>query len=151
MIKGVFIISSSIIIFVLCYLPPFFKFGLINSDELRRSAMTRMRTPSLIVIFLALILVITWGSGGARAADGKVVYDTRCAACHGATGQGDGPGAAIFKTKPQDFANPAFWQGNVDQKIYQAVTMGYGEMGKMDLSPDEIKAVSAYITQRFKP
>jgi hypothetical protein len=29
--------------------------------------------------------------------------------------------------------------------------MGYHEMGKMDLSPDEIKAVTGYITQKFKP
>ena len=113
--------------------------------------MKRILAPSLMVSFLALILFVTWGSSAVRAADGKVVYDTRCAPCHGATGQGDGPGAAIFKTKPQDFANPPFWQGNVDQKISQAVTMGYKEMGKMDLSPDEIKAVTAYITQNFKP
>jgi high-affinity iron transporter len=113
--------------------------------------MTKMLASSLMAIFLALILVVTWGSSAVRAADGKAVYDTRCAVCHGATGQGDGPGAAIFKTKPQKFTDPAFWQGNPDQKIYQAVTMGYHEMGKMDLSPDEIKAVTGYITQKFKP
>ena len=113
--------------------------------------MTRILAPSLMVSFLALILFVTWGSSAVRAADGKAVYNTRCAACHGATGQGNGPGAAIFKTKPQKFTDPAFWQGNPAQKISQAVTMGYKEMGKMDLSPDEIKAVTAYITQQFKP
>jgi mono/diheme cytochrome c family protein len=113
--------------------------------------MTKILAPSLMVIFLALILVFTWGSSTVRAADGKAVYDTRCAVCHGATGGGDGPGAAIFKTKPQKFTDPAFWQGDVNQKISQAVTMGYKQMGKMDLSPDEIKAVTAYITQQFKP
>jgi mono/diheme cytochrome c family protein len=112
--------------------------------------MTRMLAPSLMVSLLALILVITWGSSAVRAADGKAVYATRCAACHGATGLGDGPGAAIFKTKPQNFTDPAFWQGNADQKISQAITMGKGEMAKMDLSPDEIKAITAYITQQFK-
>ncbi len=113
--------------------------------------MGKMLFPSLMVSFLALILVVSWGSSAVSAADGKVVYDTRCAACHGATGLGDGPGAALFKAKPENFSNPAFWQGNVDQKISQAVTMGYGEMGKMDLSPDEIKAVTAYITQQLRP
>jgi mono/diheme cytochrome c family protein len=111
----------------------------------------RMLAPSAMAIFLALILVVTWGSSAPRAADGKAVYDSKCAVCHGATGGGDGSGAALFKTKPQKFTDPAFWQGNVDQKITQAVTMGYREMGKMDLSSDEIKAVSAYITQKFKP
>jgi mono/diheme cytochrome c family protein len=113
--------------------------------------MKRITAPCLMVSFLALILFLTWGSSAVRAADGKAVYATRCAACHGATGQGNGPGAAIFKTKPMDFANPSFWQGNVDQKISLAVTMGYKQMGKMDLSSDEIKAVTAYITQQFKP
>jgi mono/diheme cytochrome c family protein len=112
--------------------------------------MTRVLVRSLMVSFMALILFVT-ASSAVRAADGKAVYDTRCAACHGATGQGDGPGSAIFKTKPQKFTDPAFWQGNADQKISQAVTMGYKQMGKMDLSSDEIKAVTAYITQKFKP
>jgi mono/diheme cytochrome c family protein len=112
--------------------------------------MTRTCNPSGVVILLALILVVTWGSSAVRAADGKAVFASRCAACHGATGQGDGPGVAIFKSKPQKFTDPAFWQGDVNQKISQAVTMGYREMVKMDLSPDEIKAVTAYITQQFK-
>jgi mono/diheme cytochrome c family protein len=113
--------------------------------------MKRMPAPSLLAIFLALALVFTWWSGAARAADGKAVYESKCQICHGPGGQGDGPGAKLFKTKPKKFTDPAFWQGNVDQKISQAITMGKGQMGKMDLSPDDIKAVSAYITQKFKP
>ena len=113
--------------------------------------MKRMLAPFLLAIFLALVLVFTWGSGAARAADGKAVYESKCQICHGPGGQGDGPGAKLFKTKPQKFTDPAFWQGDVNQKISQSVTMGKGQMGKMDLSADEIKAVSAYITQKFKP
>ena len=113
--------------------------------------MKKMLAPSLIVSFLVLILVFTWGSSVVRAADGKVVYYRSCAPCHGATGRGDGRGAALFQIKPQNFTDPAFWQGNVDQKISRNV-MGFGKkMGKMDLVPDEITAVTAYITQQFKP
>ena len=104
----------------------------------------------LLVMFLALGLVFTWGSGVVSAADGKAVYEGKCLICHGPTGAGDGPGAALVKTKPQKLTDPAFWQGNVDQKISQAVTMGKGEMVKVDLSPDDIKAVTAYIKQTFK-
>ncbi len=113
--------------------------------------MKRILAPSLLAIFLALVLVATLGSGAARAADGKAVFESKCLICHGPGGQGDGPGAALLKTKPQKFTDPSFWQGNVSQKIAQAVTNGKGEMVKVDLSPDEIKAVTAYITHRFKP
>jgi mono/diheme cytochrome c family protein len=113
--------------------------------------MKRMFTPSLLAIFIALALVFTWWSGVVRAADGGAVYSNKCLICHGPGGQGNGPGAALLKTKPQKFTDPSFWQGNVSQKIAQAVTNGKGEMVKVDLSPDEIKAVTAYITQRFKP
>ncbi len=34
---------------------------------------------------------------------GKVVYDQRCAECHGATGQGDGPAAPFLTPRPRDF------------------------------------------------
>jgi mono/diheme cytochrome c family protein len=114
--------------------------------------MTKMPPFSFIVIFLVLILVVTWGSSVVGAASGKVVYDRTCSPCHGATGRGDGRSAALFQpTKPQNFTDPAFWQGNVDQKISRNV-MGFGKkMGKMELDPDEITAVTAYITQQFKP
>jgi mono/diheme cytochrome c family protein len=112
--------------------------------------MKKMCSPSWLAILLSIALVLTWGSSAVKAADGKAVYEAKCLICHGPGGQGDGPGAALVKTKPQKFTDPAFWQGDVSQKISQAVTMGKGEMVKVDLSPDEIKAVTAYITQRFK-
>ena len=112
--------------------------------------MKRMSIPSLLAIFLALALVFTWGSSAARAADGKAVYESKCLMCHGPTGGGDGPGAKLLKTKPKKFSDPSFWQGDVNQKIAQAI-MGKGEMAKVNLSPDETQAVTAYITQNFKP
>ena len=113
--------------------------------------MKRMLAPALLAIFLALVLVATWGSGAARAADGKAVYESKCLICHGATGDGEGPQAKLLQTKPRKFTDPKFWQGDANQKISQCITMGKGLMRKMDLSPDEIKAVCAYISQKFKP
>ncbi len=112
--------------------------------------MKRMFASSWLIVFLTLALVLTWGNSMVRAADGKAVYENKCLICHGPGGQGDGPGAMILKTKPQKFTDPAFWQGNVDQKISQAVTVGKDEMKPVDLSPDEIKAVTAYIKQTFR-
>jgi mono/diheme cytochrome c family protein len=42
------------------------------------------------------------------AVDGKTVYTTYCATCHGPTGQGDGPGAAALEPKPRNFAAGEF-------------------------------------------
>lgn len=40
--------------------------------------------------------------GADAAAAGKVVFDERCASCHGATGTGDGAAAAGLDPKPAD-------------------------------------------------
>ena len=34
--------------------------------------------------------------------DGKVMFDSYCAVCHGKAGKGDGPAASAMKTKPVD-------------------------------------------------
>jgi cbb3-type cytochrome c oxidase subunit III len=36
---------------------------------------------------------------------GKIVYDAHCVECHGATGRGDGPAAAMLAPRPRDFAS----------------------------------------------
>lgn len=39
---------------------------------------------------------------------GKKVYTRRCIGCHGVNGDGKGPSAAFFKTKPRDFTSGIF-------------------------------------------
>ncbi|MEW5721126.1 MAG: c-type cytochrome, partial [Chloroflexota bacterium] len=43
-------------------------------------------------------------------AQGKQIYDDRCAACHGAAGKGDGPAAAALNPKPANLADKNFMQ-----------------------------------------
>ncbi len=53
-------------------------------------------------------------------AAGKLTYDDKCAACHGATGQGNGPAAASLNPKPVNFTDKAFMQGlPVDCHFYR--------------------------------
>ena len=47
----------------------------------------------------------------AALAAGKQVYDDKCAACHGATGQGNGPAAASLNPKPVNFTDKVYMQG----------------------------------------
>ncbi len=43
-------------------------------------------------------------------AQGKQIYDDKCAACHGATGKGDGPAAAALNPKPANLTDKNFMQ-----------------------------------------
>lgn len=43
-------------------------------------------------------------------AQGKQIYDDRCAACHGASGKGDGPAAAALNPKPANLTDKNFMQ-----------------------------------------
>lgn len=43
-------------------------------------------------------------------AQGKQIYNDKCAACHGAAGKGDGPAAAALNPKPANLADKNFMQ-----------------------------------------
>lgn len=45
---------------------------------------------------------------GARLARGKAVYDQQCAACHGLSGQGDGPASVWLYPRPRNFGAGLF-------------------------------------------
>lgn len=68
-------------------------------------------------------------SGAAR---GKALYQARCAACHGATGQGDGPAAQNQDPAPPDLTGLAARNGGVFDRdyvmsvIYAAPSTGQG-------------------------
>jgi len=107
--------------------------------------------------------VVLWGGlvacgvvGRAWAAEpgqGQIVYETRCAPCHGADGAGDGPAAAAITPKPRNFHDPAFWNGRTAQQLRLVVRDG--RPGTMmapfagALSDAQIDDVVAYL-QRFR-
>jgi mono/diheme cytochrome c family protein len=43
-------------------------------------------------------------------AQGKQIYDDKCAACHGASGKGDGPAAAVLNPRPANLTDKNFMQ-----------------------------------------
>jgi mono/diheme cytochrome c family protein len=81
---------------------------------------------------------------------GKSLYESKCLICHGANGKGDGPAAAALSPHPKDFDRPQFWKGNVAQKIANTIHNGHGPMPAFDLSDDEIKAITDYMSHTFK-
>ncbi len=87
---------------------------------------------------------------GAWAQEGNKIYEVKCEACHGEKGDGKGALGKNFSPAPSNFTDPQFWQGDVNQKISDAITKGKKQMLPIKLNPDEIKAVTGYITNTFK-
>jgi mono/diheme cytochrome c family protein len=55
---------------------------------------------------------------------GKVIYEEKCASCHGKSGKGNGPDAATLTTTPHDFTDQAYMAQNSTAKLYQNITYG---------------------------
>jgi cytochrome c6 len=100
-----------------------------------------MKKLALSVVALAVITLASAPVAHA-AADGKALYDAKCAMCHGKDGVAKpmAKGSANF--------NDAKWQAAQKAESLEAViTDGKGKMkgfkGKM--TPEEIKAVAEYV------
>jgi mono/diheme cytochrome c family protein len=101
-------------------------------------------------LFLGVVLLSAQSATRAEYDQGKQVFNDKCAPCHGQDGEGNGPMAVAFSPKPATFNDPKFWQGNVAQKITDAVNNGKGQMIPVSLSDAEIKAVIDYMSHTFK-
>lgn len=94
---------------------------------------------------------------GDMAADGqgKVIYDDKCAHCHGAEGKGDGSGADRLSPRPRDFTRGQYKIRSTesrelptDDDLFRIVTDGMpgtSMPGWPRLSDEERHAVVAYI------
>lgn len=57
-------------------------------------------------------------------AQGEAVYLENCAACHGTTGNGDGPQAASLSARLPDFADQAYMAQKSSSEFFQVVSNG---------------------------
>jgi len=107
--------------------------------------MKKLSVLSLIVIFIitasfTLIQNKPWAvpadkakaanpvkTSAASIADGKALWSTHCASCHGKTGLGDGAKATTLNTAPPDFSKAVF-QGQTDGSIFYKTSEGRGDM-----------------------
>ncbi|HEX6315035.1 MAG TPA: c-type cytochrome, partial [Gemmatimonadaceae bacterium] len=58
------------------------------------------------------------------APDGAALYAKWCAACHGATGKGDGPNAARLPVKPAEHASREAMSARPDDSLYDTIAAG---------------------------
>ena len=61
---------------------------------------------------------------------GRGLYKTNCAACHGETGRGDGPGAGVMKPPPRDHTDRAYMSTLSDEELGRVIQMGGAIKGK---------------------
>ena len=59
----------------------------------------------------------------------REVFNSRCSACHGTSGRGEGPGAAALTPKPRNYTD-ATWQASVsDEQIKKTNLLGGAAVG----------------------
>jgi mono/diheme cytochrome c family protein len=93
--------------------------------------------------------------------DGPALYQQRCAVCHGKTGRGDGPFAALLDPRPRDFTSGRFKfrsteTGSLptDDDLAASITNGLHGTSmpswKKFLSPEQVTALIAQV-KSFSP
>lgn len=83
------------------------------------------------------------------------IFSTRCAACHGDQGRGNGPAAANLKAKPIDFHSRKWQKSVTNDSIAHAIIYGgksVGLSGEMAANPDleDEPAVVAALIARIR-
>ena len=74
-------------------------------------------------------------AAGAAEAEAITIFNTRCAACHGVNGNGDGIAAAALNPKPRAYSDKS-WQASVDDShIAKVIVEGGAAVGKSAMMP----------------
>ena len=88
-------------------------------------------------VAIASILALVAATG-----DGRVLFETKCAQCHGKDGVAKPPGQGS-----RNFNDPAFQQAATAESIEKITAEGKGKMPgyRSKLTPEQIRAVSAHV------
>ncbi len=113
----------------------------------------------LPLVFFFLLSVLAWlvtpAPGAGRALPGKALFELHCAVCHGAAGDGQGPEAQRFFTRPANLRSGNFKfrstpSGSLptDQDLERTIRRGLpgsGMVAQDHLSDVEIREIIGYI------
>lgn len=109
--------------------------------------------------FFGTVLLLSSAVASVSVADqgnpvaGKVTYNKTCGLCHGKTGKGDGPTAAVLNPKPRNHTDGTYMNTLKDDYLFKIIKEGGQSVGKSQLMPGwaaqvkdpEIWNVIAYI------
>jgi mono/diheme cytochrome c family protein len=75
------------------------------------------------------------------------IYKVQCSMCHGPTGKGDGPVAAMHKPRPSSFTDAERMAKVSDDSLAKVISVGRNEMPsfKKILTENEIREVVTYV------
>jgi mono/diheme cytochrome c family protein len=65
----------------------------------------------------------------------QVIFNERCAACHGTEGKGNGPASAALNPKPRNYTDKAWQAAVTDEQLRKTITMGGAAVGKSPIMP----------------
>lgn len=120
----------------------------------------------LVLVCLCLIprspasLLAQQVEGAQDLQEGQLLYEKRCAHCHGAEGRGDGPVAPLLDPAPRDFTSAQFKirstpRGSLptDQDLFNAITRGLAgtAMEGWDMLPEEERWQLVAYLKTFSP
>ena len=101
-------------------------------------------------LIMSLGLVLAAKSGVIAAQSAADLYSEKCAACHGDSGNGDGPAGKAMTPPPAPFSTAL--KGRSDSWIATVITKGGPAVGMTPampphptLSSDQVKALTQYI------
>ncbi|HWP03683.1 MAG TPA: c-type cytochrome [Gemmatimonadaceae bacterium] len=82
----------------------------------------------------------------ANLVSGSDVYRSKCAACHGPQGRGDGPAGRRLRTPPRDLTDASQWTISTDAEIAELIRTGRRGMPAVrTLTQAQLDSVVAYV------
>lgn len=67
--------------------------------------------------------------------DAALVFNSKCATCHGLMGNGKGPGSEKLNPKPRDYTNKEWQKTVTDEQISKTIVYGGLAVGKSAQMP----------------
>src|SRR5690349_19990335 len=95
-----------------------------------------MNTTNLLATFSLLAGLMAPSTGWTQdQAEGKMLYVTYCAACHGEVGKGDGAAGLSLPVRPADHTNGAAMNQLLYEYLVDIISQGGGAHGKSTFMP----------------
>jgi cytochrome c len=98
----------------------------------------------LLVLVVSTAPLLGYAQTPTRADAGRAIYEKRCRACHGPSGEGNASIARALKIELSDLRSPAV-QKKTNTELKRDMLGGYGKKKPLKLSDTEVADVMAFV------